>query len=119
MSDDFLVEIMPDLNGQLALRVQAKSLPQLGQKFTRPPFSMETNQIDQLRRGDALPALVQQVTARVSTWLLGNDLEAYLLAALASGRTRLVFSMDARLRADLVDLPSSCLYSAVALFRLH
>ena len=105
MSNDFLVEIMPELNGQLALIVRANNLPQLGQRLPRQPFNLEIQLIDQLRRGDALPALVQQVTAAVSTWLLGNDLKAYLLAALFGGRMRLVFSMDERLRAALADLP--------------
>src|SRR5437588_433233 len=105
MSNDFLVEIMQELNGQLALMVRANNIPQVGQRLPRQPFILETRLIDQLRRGDALPALVQQVTATVSAWLLGNDLQAYLIAALASGRMRLVFSMDVGLRAALADLP--------------
>src|SRR2546425_8329266 len=108
MSNDFLVEIMPELNDQLALVVRAKDFPQVGQRFPRLPWNPKAeliDKLDQLRRGDALPELVQQVTAAVSAWLLGNDLKGYLLAALVGERMRLVFSMDKRLRATLSDLP--------------
>lgn len=108
MSNDITVEITPEVNNQICLTVRGKGLPQAGQKLQRPSFNLAVKDIDQLRRGDAPPILVQQVTAEVSTWLLATDLNLLLVTALVnagSEQVRLVFSMDEGLRTTLADMP--------------
>jgi len=108
MSSDFLIKIVPGNNDQLALIVEADTLPQVGQRLPRLPLNLDISLIDQLRRGDAQAISVQRVTAAVSAWLLGNDLNAFLLITLGGrqgGQVRLVFNVDERLRAALADLP--------------
>jgi hypothetical protein len=108
MSNDLLFEIAPS-DGQLRLNLKGGNLPAAGYPLSRPPFRLPPDQLDQLRRGDAPPALVQHVKGAVSQWLLDNDLIPLLLQVLGQQNdepVRLIFTTnDEQLRSDLADVP--------------
>ena len=71
MSRDLRVEIAP--NGQtlrLTLYVNQPGVPAAGLPFDRQIPNLTASVIDNLRRGEATPLEVQQVTAAISQWLL-------------------------------------------------
>ena len=70
-------------------------------------FTLAPGDIDQLRRGDAPPPLIQQATAQISQWLLADGLSDLIEALLNQGGEplRLIFNVDVQLRADIVELP--------------
>jgi hypothetical protein len=108
MSSDFRFEIAPG-NGQLHLTVSGGGLPATGLLLERPSFTLPSDQVDQLRRGDAPPALVQQVTDAVSQWLLAKDLIPFLTQVLGQQNgepVRLIFTIkDEKLISNFADVP--------------
>lgn len=108
MSHNFLIEIAPDVNNQLRVNLKGDSLAAAGLEFLRPPFQLSEPEIAELRRGDAQPALVQQVEDRLHHWLVVNGIGPYVAQNLpgpAIDRLRLVFSINERLEATLADVP--------------
>lgn len=110
MTSDFRIDIAP--NGP-ALRFNlihnTAGVPSVGLPFDRQPLNLSGPLIDNLRRGDASPAEVQQVTSDLSKWLFGNDIAPLLSAALnqpGNEQVRLIFSInDEQLRESLADAP--------------
>lgn len=107
---DFRIDIAPN-GGDLrfTLYKYAAGIPDAGVSFNPPPLNLSAPLIDKLRRGEALPAEVQQVSADVSQWLFGSGIGVVLMMALndpASEPLRLVFSIgDEQLRESLSDTP--------------
>jgi hypothetical protein len=110
MTRDLRVEIAP--NGpdlRLTLYATQPGIPAAGIPFNRQALNLNGPVVDNLRRGEATPAEVLQVTATVSQWLLGNDLTPHVTAALNqpdNEQVRLIFSInDEGLRQSLADTP--------------
>jgi len=110
MNNDFRIDIAP--NGaalRFNLYTYQGGAPDAGQSFDRQHFSLTDALIDKLRRGDASPAEVQQITADLSTWLFGIDISPSLQAVLNQPNgdpLRLIFSInDQELREKLADAP--------------
>ncbi len=92
-----------------------RHIPGAGQALLpRQKPDIEPDQIERLRQGNAPLGMVNQLTHRVSSWLLGVDLKPLIDAAvsnLGNERLRFVFHIDERLRKDpdlgdfLADLP--------------
>jgi hypothetical protein len=106
MATDYQLELSPG-DPLLRLVVRAQGLPQAGMPLDRQRFKVEPDKMDQLRGGDAPPALVIEVADKVSKWVLGNDLGLLLVQAFGqpNSSVRLIFNVDERLRSDLADVP--------------
>ena len=110
MTSDFRIDIASNGGGlvfnlyQYVAGVQSAALV-----FQRQPLDLSGSPIDKLRRGDAVPAEVQQISATVSSWLFGTDVGPLLFMALnqvGGEPVRLIFSInDAGLREQLADAP--------------
>jgi hypothetical protein len=105
------IEITPT-DGFLNLRVTAPGLPEAGKNVKRPLPIVAADALDELRGGVPTPAVVLDVTQKLSEWLGAADLDLPLILGLHSPdekRFRLVYSVqqvdDQMLRANLTDLP--------------
>ena len=104
-----LIAIAP--NGDtLRFVLDADILRTRGRTFSRPrKTSVQDDQLQQLRFGDADAAVVQDIRAKLSEWFLSTDLDPLIGTALnlAEGKEpiRLVFSIDENLREFLADVP--------------
>lgn len=109
MSHEFLIDIAP--NGaalRLNLRSKQPGVPEAGKPFNREPPDIPAESLSRLRSGSAPLPVVDDVAARVSSWLLGNDLQHDLNAVLdrQGEPVRIVLSVnDEDLREKLSDLP--------------
>lgn len=108
MSNDFSFDIAP-ANGHLRITVSGGNLPPAGREIDRPLLDLSQEQVDKLRSGEAPPALVWQVMADVSEWLLAEDLDLLLHQVLGQQHDeplRLIFTVrDEKLLSDLADVP--------------
>jgi len=110
MTNDLLIEIAPNgQNTRLTLRAAQAGIPAAGLPFDRQPLNFNGPVVDKLRRGDASPAEIQQVTAQISQWIFGNDIAQHMTTALnqqGNDLLRLVFSItDDQLRESFADAP--------------
>ncbi len=73
----------------------------------RDPWQSNATVSDQLRLGSAPIALLQQVQAQVSKWVLLPDLYPLLTAQIANGPDplRLIWQIDSEVRPDLSEVP--------------
>jgi hypothetical protein len=115
MKNQFKIVLTRDPNG-IALTAISKNLPQAGKRLTvRGVPSFNAFLIDELRQGTPKLASVVDASNKLSDWLLGPDLQAYLDAAILglqnNEQLHLIFDVDRQLREDanvreaLADLP--------------
>jgi hypothetical protein len=107
--NECVIAIAPNGETQLRVVLDAAILKAKGKAFSRPRnVSVEDNQLQLLRYGDADPQLVDEVRAKLSEWFLSTDLGTLIGAAvdLSEGeQIRLVFRVDENLRESLADVP--------------
>lgn len=104
------IDIAPDGDTlKFVLKAEILKTPIAGMPFPRPPLTSLDKELRLLRFGDASDDLVKQVTARISEWLLGTDLNGQITTAInLSGngeQIRLIFNVDEDLREVLADVP--------------
>ncbi|HLM60411.1 MAG TPA: CHAT domain-containing protein [Pyrinomonadaceae bacterium] len=118
MSVDFFIEFAPN-GDQLRLNLRSRDVAQAGKPFTRQSIDLLPDEVNKLRAGTANPLIVDNITAAVSQWLLGDALGDDLQRAIEdadSERLRVVLSVnDEQLQEKLSDIPFELCQPAGAL----
>jgi hypothetical protein len=105
MTRDCTVEVR--MNGiQVDVIAKAAGLPLQGRSFTRSMPDLPLDELDSLRRSEVKEIEVENLSNRVSHWLLADDFREIMRLWLSQGdRLRLIFSVDSRLQEQLDQVP--------------
>ena len=106
MSRDYRFEIRPNGRKDVQVIFRGQGQPEVGTPFPRTIPTLNPDQIDSFRRGEVRPSEVEELSEKVSDWLLSTDLRPMLALLISDPNPlRLVFAIDGSLQPTFGDVP--------------